>query len=83
MNTLEYIKGRIKELYESGEPVHIELRATHSRLRSYCMPARITGVYKSIFGVETEENGQTEKRTYQYSDVLIGQIIIEELSASK
>lgn len=79
MNTLEYIKNRIKELYESGEPVHIELRIAHSRLRSCGMPARITGVYKSIFAVETEENGQPEKRTYQYSDVLIGQISIAEL----
>jgi uncharacterized protein Veg len=42
--------------------------------------ARIVDVYKNIFQVEECDGGNAAKRhTFQYRDVLIGQVAIEEL----
>lgn len=44
--------------------------------------AQITGVYKNIFQIEESSSGSLRRHTFQYSDVLIGQVVIDELKDS-
>ena len=53
---------------------------THPKVIVDASPAKIVGVYKNIFQVEEREGGKMPTRhTFQYGEVLIGQVKIEEL----
>ena len=79
MISTEHIKNRIRELYESGEPVHISINMTHPKLIVNNSTAKIIGVYKSIFQIEERDSGTPHRHTFQYNDVLIGRVVIAEL----
>ena len=80
MNSIEYIKLEIEKLYKNSPFIHISLNRTHPRVNVERSPARIIGIYNNIFQVEECEAGKTSARhTIQYSDVLIGQVKIDEL----
>jgi len=80
MNTTEYIKTKIKEMYESGEEVHISINMTHPKLVVNDSTAIVKGVYNSIFQIEENDSGIPHRHTFQYNDVLIGHVIIKELN---
>ena len=79
MNTLEYIKGEIKRLYETDPHIHISVKKTHPKVLVSGAPVVIKGVYRNIFQIEESESGRPCRHTFGYSDVLIGQVVIEEL----
>ena len=79
MSTVEHIKSEIKRLYETNPNVHISVSRTHPKAIVDASLAKIVGVYKNIFQIEENDNGHTNRHTFQYGDVLIGQVVIEEL----
>lgn len=79
MDTVEYIKSGIKQLYENSPTIHISVKMSHPKVIVECTPVVISGVYKNIFQVEEIGKGHLARHTFQYGDVLIGQVVIEEL----
>ena len=80
MNTVDNIKSKIKRLYETNPNIHISVRITHPKIIIENTPAIIKGVYKNIFQIEESGSGYQKCYTFQYSDVLIGLIVITELN---
>ena len=79
MSTVEHIKSEIKQLYETEPNIHINVKMTHPKVIVEGTPAKIVGVYKNIFQIEENDSGRPTRHTFQYGDVLIGQVVIEEL----
>lgn len=82
MNYIEEIKTGIEKLYKTNPKVHIStIRARPKRIVT-SSPAKIVGVYENIFQVEEcgEDNSPT-RYTVRYSDVLVGQVKVEELES--
>lgn len=79
MANVEYIKRKIKQLYETNPNVHINVKLTHPKLRVNSTPAVIKGVYPNIFRIEEYVSGHPRCYTVQYAEVLLGQVNITEL----
>ena len=80
MDSMDYIKSGIEKLFNTNPNIHISVSRTHPKVIVDASPARIVGVYKNIFQVEECEGGKMPTRhTFQYGEVLIGQVKIEEL----
>ena len=80
MNYIEEIKTGIEKLYKTNLKVHIStIRARPKRI-VISSPVKIVGVYENIFQVEEcgEEDSPT-RYTVRYSDVLVGQVKVDEL----
>ena len=81
MDTMDYIKSGIEKLFKTNPNIHISVSRTHPKVIVDASPAKIVGVYKNIFQVEECEGGKMPTRhTFQYGDMLIGQVMIEELN---
>ena len=80
MNMMEYIKNRVENLYRTNPSVHVTVNRTHPKITVESSSAIIVGVYKNIFQLE-ERNGRKHpiRYTFQYGDLLTGQIVIDEL----
>ena len=76
---IELIKSQIMELYEKKAEIHVEVHSTRPKIQVENAPARITGVYKNLFRIETVENGLLKGYTVQYTDLFIGRVRIKEL----
>ena len=80
MDYIEQIKCGIENLYKNNPNIHISVCRMHPKLIVEARPARIVGVYKNIFQVEESVTDKRAARyTFQYGDILIGQVVIEEL----
>ena len=80
MEQLNYIKGEIEKLYQTNPDIHISVNRTRPRIFVEASPAKIVGVYKNIFQIEESVSGRLPvKHTFQYGEVLIGQVAIKEL----
>ena len=79
MDTLDFIKKEIVRLYETKPEVHVSITKTHPKVIVEKSAAVIVGVYKNIFQVEEKGSVFHRRYTLQYSDVLIGQVVIHEL----
>ncbi len=80
MEGVEFIKNSIEQLYKTNPTIHVSVNKTYSKLILKSSPATIVGVYKNIFQIEEHESSkQPIRHTFQYRDVLIGQVVIEEL----
>ena len=75
MNTVEPIRQRIRARYERDPHVHISVTASRPRLVIWKQEATITGVFPHMFLIEAGG----EARTVPYSDVLTGEITIDEI----
>ena len=81
MDYIEQIKNDIERLYKTDPNIHISVSRTHPKLLVEKSTAKIVGVYKNIFQIEECVSGKMPKRhTFQYGDILIGQVVIEELN---
>ena len=81
MDSMDYIKSGIEKLFKTNPNIHISVSKTHPKVIVDASPAKIVGVYKNIFQVEECEGGKMPARhTFQYGDILIGQVVIEELN---
>lgn len=81
MDSMDYIKSGIEKLFKTNPNIHISVSKTHPKVIVDASPAKIVGVYKNIFQVEECESGKMPTRhTFQYGDILIGQVVIDELN---
>ena len=79
MDSIDYIKSRIEEMYKSKSIIHVDIKLKHPRVILKGSTAIVTGAYRNIFGIEIMDKGGTIRHTFQYGDVLIGHVVIEEL----
>ena len=79
MDRLDYIKKEITRLYQTNPNIHISVRLTRPKVIVEGTPAVITGIYRHIFQIEENDSGRPTRHTFQYADVLIGQVSIAEL----
>lgn len=79
MTTLDFIKNRVKNLYETNPDIHINLSMSHPRVCVKNDPVKIIGVYKNVFRIEEHSNGSPQIHTFQYTDILTKQIEIAEI----
>ena len=79
MDRLAYIKSGIEALYKTNPKVHISVKLARPKVIVEGTPAVITGVYRNIFQIEEYDKGRPMRHTFQYGDVLIGHVVIEEL----
>ena len=77
MTTVEYIRDEIKKLYKNSPNIHVRIKSSRSSISS--TPAIITGVYSNVFCLRETERKPCRIQTYQYADVLIGRVEIQEL----
>lgn len=80
MSTLDYIKSEIKKLFATTPNIHISIKSMQTKTLAEKIPVRLVGAYRNIFQVE--ELGvavRPERHSFQYGDVLIGRIVIQEL----
>lgn len=80
MDYIEQIKNGIERLYKTHPNIHISVSRTHPKIIVEKSPAKIVGVYKNIFQIEENNSGSPSRHTFQYGDVLIGQVVIDELN---
>ncbi len=79
-NQMDYITKGIEKLCRTAPDIHISVRLANQRQVLDFVPAKIVGVYNNIFQIETEGSlGRTERQSYRFCDVLIGQVKIHEL----
>ena len=78
-DTVEYIKIGLEKLYKTNPNIHISVKLPHAKNQIQSVPAKIIGVYRNLFQVEGEDNGHTVRHTFQYSEILIGNVKIDEL----
>ena len=80
MDYMEHIKYGIEMLYRNNPNIHISVSRIHPKIIVEAQPAIIVGVYKNIFQVEEcATDKRAARHTFKYSDILIGQVVIEEL----
>ncbi len=79
MNTENYFKERLTELYESDPYIHIDVNLARPRVELNNVRVKITGVYRHIFQIEVEKNGKIERYSLQYGDITVGIVKIAEL----
>ena len=81
MDSMDYIKSGIEKLFKTNPNIHISVSRTRPKIIVEKSPAKILGVYKNIFQIEECELGKIPAlHTFQYGDILIGQVVIEELN---
>ncbi|MBE6821283.1 MAG: hypothetical protein E7516_09575 [Ruminococcaceae bacterium] len=79
MTTLDFIKNKMKTLYETNPNIHISISTSHPRISVKNDPVKITGVYKNVFRVEEYSSGTPRNHTLQYTDILTKQVVIDEI----
>lgn len=80
METVEKIKQKVEALFREDREIHIDITMSRPRLVVRGTPARIKAVYPNLFRVEEKDIGMARCHLIRYSDVLIGQVKIAELS---
>lgn len=79
MISLDRVKQKIKNLYETNPHIHVNVAMNHPKLHLQNAPVTIKGVYPHIFQIEEYSRGVPECHTLQYADVVSRQIEIVEL----
>ena len=69
MTTVDAIRERIHQLYQSSPRVHITVQMPHTKVVQDA-EVTITGVYPHVFCVEEPVGGTMQRHTFQYVDVL-------------
>ena len=80
MGDINIIKIKISELFEKNPYIHISVKTTHPKIEIYDSPAEIIGVYPNMFRICESDFGACRCHSIKYTDILIGQVKISELS---
>ena len=81
MEDIMFIRRKIERLYQTNPNIHICVKQLRPKLIVESSPAKIVGVYKNIFQIEeTESRKLPTRHIFQYGDVVVGQVVIEELN---
>ncbi len=78
MNTAESVRERIRTRYDKNPRIHISVTGGRRGVVVYRQEATITGVYPYMFRIDCGG----ESRTVPYSDVLTGELAIDEIGPS-
>lgn len=79
MTSLDIIKDKIRDLYETNPNIHVNVALSNPRINIENDTVVIKGVYPHIFQIEERSTGSPKRRTLQYTDVLVRHIEILEL----
>lgn len=79
MNSLESIQQQIRRLCQTDSQIHLTVKMSRPKLIVNNVPAIIKGVYRNLFCVEESTCGYPRTHSIQYTEVLIGQVVIAEL----
>lgn len=79
MSVMDWIRFRIRKLYETDPHIHMNVRITHPKVNMNSVPVVIKDVYPNLFRIEEDHNGQRRCHSIQYAEVLMGQVSIPEL----
>ena len=80
MGTLDAIRKRILELYNTNPHIRINVVLTKPKINLNNTQVTIKGVYPHIFQIEEYTTGSPKSHTLQYNDILTGHIqIIDEV----
>ncbi len=79
METVEQIKTKLRELYLTAPNIHMDVNLTRPRLQLSDAEAKIIGVFRNIFQIEEHSMGVARRHDLQYTEILIGRIVIKEL----
>ncbi len=80
MTSLDIIKEKVKQRFETDPNVHVNVSLVRPRLRLVNDAAVIKGVYPHVFRLEEYSTGKPQCHTLQYTDILIKRIEILELN---
>ena len=83
MSSVQRIREQIRHLYQSNPHIHIDISLTSPKINFSNDAVTITGVYPHIFQIEEYTSGKPKQHTLQYTEVIIGKIIIKELEKGK
>lgn len=78
-NDLSLIKVRVNALFLKKQKIHIDLSQKNKNKNLSHLTAEITGVYPNVFTVKAVKNGRETDYNFQYTDLLIHNVEIEEL----
>ncbi len=73
-------KNKIQILFSQNPNIHMNVSLTKPRLKLENAPAKILGVYPSVFRIEECSTGKTKYHTLSYKDIITGEISIIELN---
>lgn len=76
---IQKIKQRIERRFQTNPKIHINVALTQPKLHLDNVEVTITGVFSHIFQIEEMDNGQPQRHTLQYSDILLHHIDILDL----
>ena len=79
MLTIEHIKRRVKELFESSPNIHVNVSRLNPKLIVNNAPAKIVAVYPHIFQIEEYSSGNAKRHIVQYNELLTKHFEIIEL----
>ncbi len=57
MQDINSIKFTISNLHNDGTEIHVDVHSTRPKISVDSAPAKITGVYKNLFTIESVEDG--------------------------
>ncbi len=76
----EKVKKEIKRLFDTAPNVHMDVTLTSPKLVLRNAEATIKRVYPHIFQIEETSSGTPKCHTLQYTDVMVGNIVILEMN---
>lgn len=82
MTAFDFIKNKVKNLYETNPNIHVNLSMSHPRIYVKNDHVKITGVYKNVFRIEEYSTGTPKSHTFQYTDILTKQVEVAEIQFS-
>ncbi len=77
--TLDEIKRKAEILCKANETVYISGSITSPRMTFDKEPSKIKSVHKNIFRIEENSTGSPKIHTFQYTDIITKQIIIDKI----
>ena len=80
MNDIDDIRIAIKKLYARDPNIHITIKLLQPKIVFENIPTKIIGVYRNIFQVEEHTAARSARHSFQYGDILIGRVTIQELN---
>jgi len=82
LNDIRVAREKMKYLCDNKILIHIKFSLTRSKMNTKCYNGIVTGVYPNLFTVQLENSDGKKQQTFQYIDLLTGNVGIEELETA-
>ncbi len=83
VSILEQYKEEIRKLYNDKATIHMDVSLSYPRLNLTNEEAVITAVYRNLFQIEESKNGEVNRHTIPYIDLITRQVVIKEIEVGK